>query len=368
VIAPDLTGTIVRRIRAEGPLSVASFMAIALHDPEGGYYARRSPIGAAGDFITAPEISQVFGELLGLWCADLWQRSGRPEPVALVELGPGRGTLLSDVLRAAAIVPDFRRALRLHLIETSPPLRAQQQRRLAGVGAVWGERIEDVPPGPALVLANEFFDALPVRQFVRQGHGWAERLVGLGRADRFVFVEGPESQAASLLVPPRLRDAAAGTVVEICSAGLTLAATLAEHLMVHPGAVLLIDYGSTERRAGASLRAVRDHRAVDVLNAPGMADLSADVDFAALAETLRAVGLDLYGPVPQGAFLRALGAEARLAALCAGTASPECRAVLEGSVRRLIDPDGMGKLFKVMAAVSPGLPSPAGFAAEGMGE
>lgn len=360
---PDLTAKIARRIRAEGPLSVAAYMAMALHDPAGGYYARRSPIGARGDFITAPEISQVFGELLGLWCADLWQRGGRPDPVLLVELGPGRGTLLSDLLRAAAVVPEFRRAVRIYLVEASPTLRAKQQRRLASVGAVWVEHIEEVPPGPTLILANEFLDALPVRQFVRRGRGWAERLVALDRDHHLVFVEGAASPAASLLVTPRLREAAPGTIVEICPAALALVAALARRAMQAPGAALLIDYGSVPRRVGPSLRAVRDHRPIDALAAPGSADLSADVDFESLAETARDAGADIHGPVPQREFLHALGVEARLAALTAGTMSPDRRAALENSVRRLIDPEGMGNLFKVLAVVSPGLPRPAGFAA-----
>src|SRR5262249_9314117 len=193
LIEDALGRKIARRIRAEGPLSVAAYMAMALHDPEDGYYARYAPIGAQGDFITAPEISQVFGELIGLWCVVVWRQLGRPDPVNLVELGPGRGVLMSDLLRAAATVPDFRRALRLPLVETSAPLRAAQEERLAQFAPVWVPRFEDLPDGSMLLVANEFLDALPIRQFVRHGAHWSERMVTLDRGNRFVFVEGPPS-------------------------------------------------------------------------------------------------------------------------------------------------------------------------------
>jgi len=202
LIADALGQKIARRIRAEGPLSVAAYMAMALHDPEGGYYARRDPIGAQGDFITAPEISQVFGELIGVWCAVVWEQLGRPDPVILAELGPGRGVLIADLLRATATVPGFRRALRLYLLEASAPLRAEQERRLTKFGAVWVSRLDDLPEQPMLVIANEFLDALPIRQFVRRGGGWLERMVTLDREDRFVFVEGPLGAIARVLVPP----------------------------------------------------------------------------------------------------------------------------------------------------------------------
>ena len=195
---------IARRIRAEGPLSVAAYMAMALYDPEDGYYATRRPIGAGGDFITSPEISQIFGELIGVWCALTWQAMGRPDPVILAELGPGSGVLAADLLRAADALPEFRRALRLHLVEVSPILRAEQQRRLGMTDAVWLTRLEELPEGPLLVVANEFLDALPIRQLSRGPHEWAERMVTLDWEDRLVFADGPENPAMSLLVPPML--------------------------------------------------------------------------------------------------------------------------------------------------------------------
>jgi NADH dehydrogenase [ubiquinone] 1 alpha subcomplex assembly factor 7 len=360
VSGPSLADRIARRIRREGPLSIAAFMAMALHDPEAGYYARHDPIGGAGDFVTAPEISQIFGELIGLCCADWWQRAGRPDPVALAELGPGHGVLMADFLRAAAAVPDFRAALRLSLVEASPMLRAEQARRLAAAQPQFVAGIDELPPGPTILVANEFLDALPIRQLVRGETGWAERMVGLDGEGGLVFLHGPETPAPSLLVPSSLRDSPPGVVVEICPAAAALAASLAERLARAPGLALFIDYGYFPSAPGPTLAALRRHRSVDPLDDPGGADLSAHVDFAALAAAAAAAGAVAHGPVPQGKFLRALGAEARLAALTA-RARPEQRASLESGLRRLIDPDEMGNLFKVLALGTPGLPAPAGF-------
>ncbi|HEX3538343.1 MAG TPA: SAM-dependent methyltransferase [Stellaceae bacterium] len=358
-----LSERIARRIRAEGPLSLAAFMAMALHDPDAGYYATRQPLGGAGDFTTAPEISQIFGELIGLWVADLWQRGGRPDPVTLVELGPGRGTLMADLLRAAASVPEFRRALRLWLVEASPVLREEQRRRLSDAAPRFAAEFGAVPEGPLLLIANEFLDALPIRQLVRGAAGWAERLVGLDDQGSLVFAIGPESPAAALLVPETLRDSAAGTVVEIGPAAAALAAAVAERLSEASGAALFLDYGFYPRAPGPTLAAIRGHRPADPLDRPGSADLSAHVDFAALAAAARAAGADVYGPVPQGRFLTALGGETRLAMLLRGAALERREALVSG-LRRLIDPDEMGNLFQAIAIVSPGLPAPAGFAGD----
>jgi NADH dehydrogenase [ubiquinone] 1 alpha subcomplex assembly factor 7 len=361
LIENALDQKIARRIRAEGPLSLAAYMAMALHDPEHGYYAQHAPIGAQGDFITAPEISQVFGELIGLWCAVVWRRLGRPDPVILVEFGPGRGVLMSDLLRAAATVPDFRRALRLHLVETSAPLRFAQEQQLAQFAPVWVPRFEDLPNSPMLLVANEFLDALPIRQFVRHGAHWSERMVTLDKENRFVFVEGPPSPIGTLLVPEALRERAdEGTIVEICPAALSLAAALGAHFSRHAGAGLLIDYGYFPSAPGPTLRALCRHRAVSELAAPGTADLSAHVDFAAFAEAARAAGAEAYGPVPQGRLLAALGAAERATAL-RERATPSQQQALDRGVERLLDPGGMGTLFKAVAVVSPGLPTPPGF-------
>jgi NADH dehydrogenase [ubiquinone] 1 alpha subcomplex assembly factor 7 len=240
-------------------------------------------------------------------------------------------------------------------------LRAEQQRRLAAAEPQFVEGIDALPPGPLLLVANEFLDALPIRQLVRGRSEWGERLVALGDADRLVFADGPESPAISLLVPSTLRRLPPGTLVEICPAAAALAAALGERFACAPGAALLIDYGHSPSAAGPTLAALRHHQSVSVLDDPGNADLSAHVDFAVFAGSARSPGATVWGPVPQGRFLAALGAEARLARL-AERASPAQRALLESGLRRLIDPAEMGNLFKVMALSSPGLPAPAGFA------
>ncbi len=358
-----LSRKIARRIGAEGPLSVAAFMAMALHDPEDGYYARHNPIGAQGDFITAPEISQVFGELIGLWCALMWQQLGEPDPIILVELGPGRGVLIGDLLRAAAALPAFRRALRLHLVEASSALRTEQEKRLRQLCPVWVSRFEDLPEGPMLLVANEFLDALPIRQFVRGVVHWRERMVALDDENRFVFVDAPESPIATLLVPGGLRERVGqGGVVETCPTALALAAALGTRLERHPGAALFIDYGYFPSMPGPTLRALQRHRAVSALAAPGTADLSAHVDFAAFADVAHASGAATHGPVPQEALLTALGAAQRAAVLRA-RARPSQRQALDDGVKRLLDPGEMGTLFQAMALVSPGLPPPPGFEA-----
>ncbi|MBV8889975.1 MAG: SAM-dependent methyltransferase [Alphaproteobacteria bacterium] len=361
----DLASRIVRRIQAHGPLSVAGFMAMALHDREAGYYTKRGPIGAAGDFVTAPEISQIFGELIGIWCADWWQRAGSPDPVVLAELGPGRGVLMVDALRAAGTVRPFRRSLRPFLVEASPVLRAEQQKNLADAGAVWVNRIEDLPDGPMLLIANEFLDALPIRQLIRVGRHWAERVVTVDPEGGLVFAAGPESPALRSLVAPALRESPPGTVVEFRPAAAALAAAVAERVCRAPGAALFIDYGFCTSRSGSTLSAVRRHRPVGILDRPGGADLSAHVDFAALAAAARGAGAAVFGPIPQGSLLRALGAEIRLAALCA-SAAPSQREALASGLHRLLDPQQMGTLFNAIAVASPGGPVPAGFAvAEG---
>jgi len=354
---------IAQRIRREGPLSIAAFMAMALHDPADGYYARREPIGRAGDFITAPEISQIFGELIGLCCADWWQRADAPDPVIVAELGPGRGTLMVDFLRATSGVPGFRQAIRLHLIEASPMLRAEQQRRLDDARPQFVESIGALPDEPLLLVANEFLDALPVRQLVRgAGNDWAERFVGLDEAGQLAFVDGPASVMLGHLVPPELRGSSSpGAVVEVCSAAAALASVLGERLSRRRGCALFVDYGYDGGMPGATLAAIRGHRPAFVFEAPGEADLSAHVDFAAFTAAARAAGAAVYGPVPQGRFLAALGAEARLARLLERAATPTQRDDLRSGLARLLDPAAMGTLFEVLAITSPGQPAPAGF-------
>lgn len=336
-------------------------MAIALHDPELGYYATRQPLGSGGDFVTAPEISQIFGELIGLWCALMWEQMGRPDPVTIVEFGPGSGALVADLLRAAKVLPAFRRAIRLHLVEVSPVLRAIQRRRLGTAEVIWLARPEELPEGPLLVVANEFLDALPIRQLVRGCDGWGERMVALDQAGNLTLADTPESRTFSLLVPKPIRDTSRpGAVFEVCPPAVALAAMLGSRFARWPGAALFIDYGRATSAVGASLRGVSGHRPVGVLDAPGCTDLSADVDFEAFAAAAVASGAAAYGPLPQGLLLRALGAATRMEVLSA-RASAEQRQRLESGLERLLDPAQMGSLFKAMAVTSPGLPTPPGF-------
>ncbi len=360
-----LAAHLERLIAAEGPISVARYMAEALGHPEHGYYMRGDPLGAAGDFITAPEISQMFGELIGLWCAVVWQSMDRPTPVRLVELGPGRGTLMADALRAVArTAPDFRAAIDPHLVETSPPLRAAQREALGDIPATWHDDLGRVPAGPMLVIANEFFDALPVHQFVATGGGWRERLVAFDPAKGgFCFQPAAAETPALAMVPPALRGGGArgieGDIVEIRPGAQEIAAAIARRIRARGGAALVVDYGHGRSAAGDTLQAVRGHRHADPLAAPGQADLTAHVDFQALAEAASEAGAALHGPVTQGAFLTALGIEARRDRLAC--AAPDKAEGIHRDCRRLIEASEMGSLFKVLAFAHPDLPDLPGF-------
>ena len=346
-----------RLIALQGPITVARFMAEALTHPRDGYYMRADPLGAAGDFTTAPEISQMFGELIGLWCADCWRAMGAPEPVLLVELGPGRGTLMADALRAAAATaPDFRAALDIHLVEASPALRARQEDALANTAPSWHNDFADVPQGPMLLIANEFLDALPIHQFIATPDGWRERLVGLAD-DGFCFVLAPGATPACALIGANPLGEA-GAVLEIRPAAALLARDIAERLATHGGAALLVDFDKAGP-SGDSLQAVRGHRRHDVLAEPGSADIAAAVDFTARTEAAR--GARVHGPVPQGEFLDTLGLDARAAALAAN-ATPDQTAAIESGCHRLTAPDQMGTLFKAFAITAPDMLAPAGFA------
>ena len=349
------------RIRAHGPLALADYMAEALGHPTLGYYRRGDPLGAAGDFTTAPEISQIFGELIGLWTVDAWDRIGRPDPLLLVELGPGRGTLMADALRAARVRPGFGKAVRLHLIESSPTLRERQTAALADASPSWHGGLETVPAGPILLIANEFFDALPVRQLQRTQTGWRERMVALEETgERFRWVLGPPSPAAATLLAPEQLSAPAGAVAEISPAARGLAAAIGARLAAAPGAALIVDYGYERSAAGQTLQAVRRHAPADPLEDPGEADLTAHVDFSALAESARHAGAQAHGPVAQGDFLRRLGIEMRAERLCS-QATPQQAGAIRSGLDRLIAPEEMGRLFRVMALTSPGFGPPAGF-------
>jgi NADH dehydrogenase [ubiquinone] 1 alpha subcomplex assembly factor 7 len=347
---------LARRIALAGPLTVAEYMAEALGHPTYGYYQRRDPLGRAGDFITAPEVSQMFGELLGLWCIEVWYSMGCPSPCRLVELGPGRGTLIADALRAARIRPAFAQAVRLHLVETSVYLRGRQAELLAAHRPQWNASLEEVPPGPLLLIANEFFDALPIHQFERRPEGWRERVVAV-EGDRLVFSWASPGPSFALL-SERQR---IGPAAEVSPAGLELAGAIGKRLTAHGGAALVIDYGSSQSLPGESLQAVRRHQPVDPLAEPGDADISAHVDFAALAGAAGQAGARAYGPLPQGEFLLRIGLDTRAESLLA-RATPEQARDISAARLRLLDAREMGKLFKVLALTAPGLPPPPGFA------
>lgn len=342
-------------IAAHGPITVEDFMARALGDPVHGYYMKQDPFGAAGDFTTAPEISQMFGEMIGLCLADHWMRAGAPASFVLCECGPGRGTLMADIWRATKIVPGFHAAAQIVLVEMSPVLRALQVEALARVGAVATHvaNFGDVPAGPLWLVANEFFDALPIRQFIKADTGWHARLVGCNDAGALCFGLAPEPYPAITF------DAPAGTILEVMAAGLTFMKTLAQRIAFEGGLALILDYGHTESGFGDTLQAVRSHDFVDVLHEPGDCDVTAHVDFAALGRVARAMGADVYGPVMQASFLRALGLEARAMKLKQNARDP---AGIDSACARLLAPGatGMGELFKVVAVAQKGDPAPAG--------
>lgn len=342
-----------RRIAADGPLPVEAVMAEAL----AAYYHSRDPLGQAGDFTTAPEISQMFGEMLGLWAAVCWQQIGCPAPVILAEIGPGRGTLMADALRAARMVPAFAAALSVHLVETSPTLRARQRETLAGVDVTWHDSLDDLPAGPLILLANEFLDALPIRQAVLRDGQWRERMIGLDEADALCFLPGAEVSPGNPAA--LLEDAAEGAIVEWSPACRAVIATLSRRLAVSGGYALFLDYGPEGSAIGDSLQAVRDHRYHPVLQDLGDADLTAHVDFAALAEAARSAGAAAFGPLTQGELLRRLGIEQRAEMLVQGTPAKKLQIGL--ALRRLIHPTEMGTLFKALALTHPASPPPPGF-------
>jgi NADH dehydrogenase [ubiquinone] 1 alpha subcomplex assembly factor 7 len=352
-----------RIIAADGPMSVATFMGLCLGHPVHGYYTTRDPFGRAGDFITAPEISQMFGELIGLWAAAVWQAMGMPARVALVELGPGRGTLMADALRAARVVPAFVAALDVHLIETSPVLQRCQQETLAaaGVPLAWHRDVTLVPRGRLIVIANEFFDALPVHQAVKTPSGWHERMVGIGADGRPAFALHPDPLPGfAAIVPEAVAGAPAGAVYEWRSDHV--ATEIARRVAQDGSAALVIDYGHGESAPGETLQAAAGHGFADPLATPGEVDLTAHVDFAALARTARAAGARVHGPLTQGAFLRRLGIEARAAALRVKATAAQV-ADIDAALARLSSPgrDAMGELFKAMAFADPGLGALPGF-------
>lgn len=351
--AEPLSAIFRRLIANHGPISLMHYMG----ESNARYYASRDPLGSEGDFITAPEISQMFGELIGLWLADIWIRAGRPDPVHYVELGPGRGTLARDALRTARRYGLFPQ---VHFVESSTELKDIQ---LAAVPqALWHHDLSGVPMyGPVLIVANEFLDALPVRQLVKTPEGWRERMVGLGaegaRSGLFIPVAGQQPMDAA--IPEARRDAADGTIIETCPGAAAVVYEAAGRLVEQGGAALFIDYGHDEVRDGSTLQALRAHRMVDPFVAPGECDLTAHVDFATLATIAQSRGCRWLGTVPQGRWLRGLGIETRAEALMAK--APQHAGLIASARDRLIGEGQMGALFKVMGLAAPGWPDGVGF-------
>lgn len=336
---------ILALIEAQGPLTVAQYMAVALGDPEHGYYMRRDPLGR--DFITAPEVSQIFGELIGLFFLQMWEDRGQPKNFQFVELGPGRGTLMADMMRATAkLRPEFVHATRITLLETSPALRAKQANVLSALSANWVSQFDDVPADGALFLvANEFFDALPIHQFVKGEHGWHEQMVARD-GDRLRFALTPDAIPPTV-IPASMRDAPKGSIVEVNPAATELVRRCASRIANTGGVALIIDYGHTETAAGDTLQAMRDNAFVDPLEDPGEADLTAHVDFRALDAVARETGARVFGPLPQADFLAAMGINARADRLKRD--NPQNAADIDVAVERLTSPSQMGTLFKALA-------------------
>jgi NADH dehydrogenase [ubiquinone] 1 alpha subcomplex assembly factor 7 len=358
-----LDAVIRARIARDGPMPIATFMTLCLYDLDHGYYLRGDPLGAAGDFVTAPEVSQMFGEMIGLWAAEVWQEIGAPATLQLIEIGPGCGTMMLDALRAARAAPEFRRALRVHLIEVSPVLRQRQAHTLRDVGDVpvrWHATFGEVPPGPAIVLANEFFDALPVHQAERRPTGWHERRITVNAGDELAFTLAPEPIAGfERHLPDTVTKSPAGAVFEWRTD--RFASDLASRLR-EDSVALVIDYGHAVSAAGETFQAVRSHRYASPLAMPGRTDLTAHVDFAALGRAATTAGTRTHGPVEQGVWLKRIGIETRAHTLAAAVAADK-QPRIAADLARLVGTSAtdMGSLFKAMAISAPHITRLPGF-------
>jgi SAM-dependent MidA family methyltransferase len=358
-----LEAEIRRRIAATGAIPVVQYMMLCLTHPKHGYYINRDPFGTKGDFVTAPEITQMFGELLGLWAAATWKAMGSPDNVRLVELGPGRGTMILDVLRVIQVVPEFRKAVVLHLVEVSPTLEKRQRHVLGDIDVPveWHASLDAVPNGPIIILANEFIDALPVHQAVMCVDGWHERVVRIADDDTLQFGHGRDPiPLFEQMLPPELRHAPIGSVFEWRADQIAL--EIGRRVVRNHGAALVIDYGHVESAAGDTLQAVGRHAFANPLRSPGEVDLTAHVDFEALANAAASLGARVHGPLEQGQFLRRLGIETRAESLRKGSSLAKS-ADIDGALMRLLNEDatGMGRLFKVIAFGDPKLGELPGF-------
>lgn len=356
--ATPLSKLLITRIENSGPISIADYMADCLLHPKYGYYATRDPFGRAGDFITAPEISQMFGELIGLFLAQSWLDQGAPGHFLLAEIGPGRGSLMADILRTTKSVPGFHTAANIHLIEASPTLRQRQKQTLSAYSATWHDTIADLPEGPLFLVANEFFDALPIRQFLRHQAGWRERRVGL-RDGQLSF--GASDPVQNEALTNRLDDTKPGDLIEICAPAHAIAAEIATRIGHKGGTALYIDYGNWHG-VGDTLQAVKNHAPIDPLATPGEADLTAHVDFEALSQAGSEASTRIKHSelAPQGQFLERLGISHRTQILAKNLTG----SALENHVsahRRLTHPQEMGTLFKAFAVYPANAPLPPGF-------
>lgn len=360
---PSLLEKEIRRLIAVGgPMPIARYMTLCLTHPQYGYYVTRDPFGADGDFTTAPEVSQIFGELLGLWALSVWRMLGEPEAINLIELGPGRGTMMRDALRASRVLPQFREALSVHMVEISPTLEQVQRNTLrdAEVAVSWHRYLLDVPEGPSIILANEYLDALPVHQVVKQKDGWHERVIGLNSNGEFALGLAPDTLTQfDRFMPKKVKEAPVGAIFEWRN---DIHAFDIARRVREKGAALFIDYGHVESDVGETLQSVNDHAFADPLSAPGLADITAHVDFFIFGEAAESMGASVHGPVTQAKFLRELGIDARADALRRG-ASAEQAAAITSAVARLTESGrtGMGDLFKVIAISDPKLGPLPGF-------
>jgi NADH dehydrogenase [ubiquinone] 1 alpha subcomplex assembly factor 7 len=358
-----LQAELKKLIASSGPMPVWRYMELCLTHPAHGYYVSRDPLGREGDFTTAPEVSQMFGELLGLWAASVWRAMDSPPALRLIELGPGRGTMMADALRALRVLPPLYQALSIHLVEINPVLREKQKATLSGVRNIaWHDHIDEVPSGPSVILANEYFDVLPVHQMVKRETGWHERTVEIGADGKLAFGASAEPMPRfEVLLPPLVRAAPVGAVFEWRPDAEIM--KIAIRVRDDGGAALIVDYGHLRSDAGDTFQAIARHSFTDPLKDPGQADVTAHVDFQALVRAAEDLGARVHGPVPQGEFLKALGIEQRAATLMAKT-TPQVSEDISGALKRLTEGGrgGMGSMFKVVSISDPALETLAGFA------
>jgi len=364
----NLLARLTRQIKAEGPISVAEYMTLCLLDPVDGYYPTRDPLGSDGDFITAPEISQMFGEIIGLWCIQSWKDMGSPSAVQLIEIGPGRGIMMSDILRAGQLDNGFLKAVRVSLIEASAALEAVQGKSLANAPCPvsWAADLSKIEAGPSIIIGNEFLDCLPIRQFIQKDRfagraGWQERMVMLDSEDRLSFGIAPAAIPETLQdsLPAGQEDAKDDDLIETCPAALQILDQIKARFETHAGRALFIDYGPETTEFGDTLQALKRHEKVGVFSDPGNTDLTARVDFAALSETANGLDMAVTAPVTQREFLSKLGVEMRAVAL--SRAKPDSKEKIARQLHRLTDSDEMGELFKAVCFQSNGLGLPIGF-------